>query len=427
MTFVLVFKVNVSVARKKSSQHLDLTKFWMFTENELQSFFKNIPNDLDIEIGDKIYSTNFQIFSIFSNYIKKNYEMNPKQTKVDIKDPGDVFSDVLKFLQYEKIDITPLNVYDFDSIASYFEIDALKKKIKLIMESKTSVENVIPRLLHDPNNRELLLFFVENIGEITNKQNIFLLPSNILLQAAQSDSFMDPIDHYLFIFDCCLQYPELITSFLSDDEVRNIPEEAIEILLTNPKYSELDSKIPTFVIAIKLQRIIIQIENDITNIIRETEKAKLKYDQAKAGVENLNNSQSDLNKELDALKMQEKEAYEQFIAIGSEILSTFAPNISEFSISNNTLHSVDQYITNINNLINETRNKLNDLKFAFLFVETNKISWKVVKEWDERINSVKNLRSKLIPNSDDIDKLIKEMQDLSHQLIGTSTMHKEEE
>lgn len=353
--------------------------------------------------------------------------MNPKQIKVDIKDPGDVFSDVLKFLQYEKIDITPLNVYDFDSIASYFEIDALKKKIKLIMESKTSVENVIPRLLHDPNNRQLLLFFVENIGEITNKQNIFLLPSNILLQAAQSDRFMDPIDHYLFIFDCCLQYPELITSFLSDDEVQNIPEEAIEILLTNPKYSELDTKIPTFVIAIKLQRITVQIESDITNIIRETEKAKLKYDQAKEGVENLNNSQSDLNKELDALKMQEKEAYEQFIAIGSEILSTFAPNISEFSISNNTLHSVDQYITNINNLINETRNKLNDLKFAFLFVETNKISWKVVKEWDEKINRVKNLRSKLIPNSDDIDKLIKEMQDLSHQLIGTSTKHNEEE
>lgn len=392
----------------------------MITADELAQYFSNLPRDLEIHVGDKVYMANSPVMCIYSDKIASLVDQNTSSITLDISDTKQLFSSVISFLHGQKIDINASNDFYLNEIAEELNIKPLIPILTKSLQAKIDTNNIIPRIEQHINDvpKNYIDFLCEHISEVQTNDSLYKLPPNILLDVSANEKtkFNDSETKYIFKLKCAVSYPDITEKFITDDEFNEIPMSVIQELITNPFYASLDGKLPAFNI---ISRIVDIITATNTQIIETKQK-----------IQKISEDIQRLAPEIDRIvkeKAYTDERYLEILEQFQEFKKNISQKIQEIKSSSKVLESfkisdksIDELGSNLNFLtvkrerLKGLSNQLKSIKL--IFGQQYDIFNKVYNESKGDIELLQQTLANLKPNTEEIDTIMASLGKLADEL-----------
>ncbi|KAH0792741.1 hypothetical protein GPJ56_003364 [Histomonas meleagridis] len=371
----------------------------MLSKDQLDFYFEHLVDDFWITIKGKKYGVNRSLASSLSKYIS---EIDPSSSEItlDIDDPHDCFPLVIDFLHGKKIEITTLNDYSIQQIAEFLQIESLLNLTRQSLEEPLTPKNVRDRLYQNPNNETYLNYLYENIESIRNENSLTQFEPDILLKVKNftKSNFTSVKSRYTFYFDCCISFPTLVTQFLTNDDIRQIPEEVLSLLVSDEKYSTLDDIIPFYPIAQNLYHQVEDNKHQYQNLLVQCEESmKEKEDII---------SKRDKYKELAEMKEKNEKLYNDIKEFSNDFQENSRINVlNDYKVSQNTLDEIQNNIKEIEEQISMKKSNCKQENLRNSCAEA-----------EDTLEDLAMCLNKLLPNDTDIEMILEETEKIAKNL-----------
>lgn len=319
----------------------------MLNEDEISLYFSQLPQDLELCVNDTSYFVNKESVSILSGKISSELEKDPSSNRLNIefKDPKNIFSLVINFLQGQTIRINPQNAFYLQDIAKEFKITSLENALKEELQKETCKDNIVQKIIHC-NEKPDLLF--ECIEEICTNDDIFDLPQQLLIELIHSEKskFLSESSRYFFAFKCGKKYPDLFNDFITSEDISKIPNDVIIKILKDHEYQEIKNKMPNLQLALHL---VSKIALSRTQINGLTEQIKNQVDDIK----DFQSENDRISSEIETLKEIIVRNSNELMNVKSKIENIKLDEISDMMQSVQTIEANDEILNSYGSVLDQ--------------------------------------------------------------------------
>ena len=395
----------------------------MLNEDELSAYFNKLPRDLIIVVDGSEYEVNKQIVESFSPVVK---ELISKKANsggkliLDIKNHDNAFGQAMAFLHGKRIDITPFNDVYLNEIAKQLKIEPLAAAVAPSLAEEISPQNVIPRFLQNSDKKDPVLFHIilQNIEDLQHDENIFKLPEPDLVEICQNpdSKFSSETSRYVFKMHCAASDLENSSEFISEEDIKTMPFDAIKTLVTDETLEKLDGHIQTFSIATRIITEMTEVNSKITEsqknideIAKEIDVLREEFDMERKRIL----KDDEKYKQID---VKHKTIKKQITDITNKIQAHFDA-IESFRLTEKTIDDVSAKLSFLKKKCDEMEDVVNGFsKGKLLYPETQQRITDTQKEWAEKMKSLQLLLSDLGSNDDEINKIIDAFKNITNEL-----------
>jgi hypothetical protein len=162
-----------------------------------------------------------------------------------VSEPHNLFGSVIRFLQGERLDLTPSNVFLYAELARSLDIAGLAHTLEPELTRETDFDNAIPRLIHC-DFEPLSIFFLQNIEKLQTNPEIWTVPYQILIRAPRSADarFASDLSRFRFAFRCAIHFPDCVKELFTREFVQAIPVDVVSVLVSDDEFSCLERTLP---------------------------------------------------------------------------------------------------------------------------------------------------------------------------------------